>query len=64
MVKLPKTRMFAGKRYALAGIGSTQVTKKKKTINNWADFQRRVNNNKVRIVKAPGGYAGYMRRGK
>jgi len=61
MPKLPKTRTFAGKRYELAGTGKGQIGTKR-TWDNWADFQRRVNNNLVRVVKVPGGYAAYMRK--
>lgn len=64
MNKLTKTKIFSGQRYSIVGTGKSQVTKKKGDLQRWADIQRRVNKNKVRIVKVDGGYAGYMKRRK
>ncbi len=61
MNRPPKIKVFNGKRYELAG---TSPTKSKKVIEEWASFQREVNNNNVRIIETPSGYEAYMRKGK
>jgi len=58
--KIPKTRMFGGKRYQLWGDGTPERSKKK--MMEWADFQRQVNNYNARIVRIDGGYVPYMRK--
>jgi len=61
-LRAEKKRRFSGKVYERCG---QSPSKKKSPLASWARFQRRVNNNNVRIVKAPGGYEAYMRkRGK
>jgi len=58
--RAPKYKNFDGKRYELAG---TAPTKSKKVANDWADFQRKVNNLAARVIPVLGGYEIYIRRG-
>ena len=60
----PKTRVFGGKRYQIVGTGTGQVSKNKRSSEEWAAFNRKVNNLNVRVVKVDGGYAIYTRKGK
>jgi hypothetical protein len=52
-----KVKMFNGKKYERVG---QSPTKNKKTLEDWADFQRRVNNHNVRIVREDGGWEAYV----
>jgi hypothetical protein len=58
---MSRTKIFNGKKYEICG--SSPTTKPK--LEKWADFQRRVNGNLVRIVKntCGSGYEAYMRKG-
>jgi len=58
--KIPKTKMFGGKRYQLWGDGAPERSKKK--VMDWLNFQRRVNNYNGRAVRVDGGYVPYMRK--
>lgn len=63
--KLPQKRKFGGKVYEITGTGSSRVSKtKSKRLLDWAEWQRTVNKNSVRIIKVPGGYAAYMRQNR
>lgn len=52
-----KVRIFNGKKYERTG---QSATKNKKALEDWADFQRRVNNHNVRIVREGGGWEAYI----
>ena len=56
--KIPKTKVFRGKRYDLTGMG--QISRGRAVLDDWADFQRRVNHARVHVVKVRGGYVAYI----
>lgn len=55
-----KSITFGGKRYERTG--GDPVTKIE--ADRWANFNRKTNNLKVRVVKVKGGYVPYIRRGE
>lgn len=57
--RLPKYKVFGGKRYERAG---SSPTSSKRVADKWAKFQKDVNNLLARVVPCKGGYEIYIRR--
>ncbi len=58
--RTPKRKKFGGQWYERVG---TEPTKSKAVAERWAEFNRTVNRNLVRIIPAKGkGWEIYMRR--
>jgi hypothetical protein len=52
-----KVRIFGGKKYERVGQFPSKV---RRVLEDWAGFQRRVNNRNVRIVREAGGWEAYI----
>jgi len=61
LLRGPKSKKFGGKIYHRCGM---EPSTNRKQLTSWAKFQKRVNSNSVKIVKAPSqvAYEAYMRK--